>query len=132
MKKTNLFEVIRDIATIKSGDLNKRFNFNDAVSSNYILQRWISMVSNESACILNETTNKLWLGFDDNKELWYKLMLTIIPQNRYKKVTYIKKIGKIVNEKKDKDVEELANRYQLSQREVLEYQELIDKLKKEE
>ena len=131
MKKTNIYEVIKDIISTKSGELHKCFNFNQAVTSNYILQRWISMDTPETTHLVNETTNKLWLGLDDNKELWYKLLSTLINKKTYRKIIYIKKKERIINEKRDKEIEEFVSRYQLSKREILEYYKVIDKLNKE-
>ena len=62
---------------------------------------------------------------------WKPVVSTLIPTKAYKKIAYIKKKEKVVNENKNKEVEELAKKYQLSEREILEYLELMDKLNKE-
>jgi adenylate kinase family enzyme len=60
------------------------------VYNNFLVNRWVSMYDGESANLINETTNKKnYLG--DDKEMQYKMLLNIVPKNKYKRIDYIKK-----------------------------------------
>jgi len=60
------------------------------VYNNFLVNRWVSMFDGDSANLVNESTNKKnYLG--DNKEMHYKMLLNIIPKNKYKRIEYIKK-----------------------------------------
>lgn len=113
-----IYTILKDIFKTKDGTLHTKPDFNQALQSTYMLQRWISMDSIDTAHLVNETTNKLWIGLADDKELWYKLYLTLINKKNYHKISYIKRPKAVVSEKKEKMVEELANRNELSKREV--------------
>jgi hypothetical protein len=119
----NIFHILRDVLQTKSGTLNEKPDFK-ATFSPFLIQRWLSMESKTNAYLLNETTNKLWSGLEDDKQLWYKLYLVLINKKAYNKINYIKKSEKIVNEKREKEVEELAKRNRISKREIEEYLEL--------
>jgi len=83
----------------------------------YMLQRWCSMASTDSALILNETTNK-WLLSQNNKQLFYKTIISVLPKHKQKKVAYIKKVTKSNSVDNIKDIGHAA---ELSQREIREY-----------
>jgi hypothetical protein len=60
----------------------------------FLVNRWISMNDGESANLVNETTNKLnYLGND--KEMHYKMLLNVLPQKKYNRINYIKKVEKL-------------------------------------
>lgn len=60
------------------------------VYNNFLVNRWVSMFDGDSANLVNESTNKKnYLG--DDKEMQYKMLLNIIPKNKYKRIDYIKK-----------------------------------------
>ena len=130
MKKTNLFSVLKDVFATKTGKLHQCFNFQQAITSSYMFQRWVSMESCPSAYTVNATTNRLWLGLSDDKEMWYKLLTVVLEKRNFYKINYIKKAEKVVSEAKDKEVDELSSRNEISKREALEYWEMLDKLKK--
>ena len=56
----------------------------------YLVNRWISMNDPESANLVNETTNKLNY-LDNDRERHYKLLLNILPKQKYNRINYIKK-----------------------------------------
>ena len=55
-----IFDILKDIIQNKTGKCVESLEFDEAIGSHYILQRWLSMYSTLDAYILNETTNKLW------------------------------------------------------------------------
>jgi adenylate kinase family enzyme len=60
------------------------------IYNNFLVNRWVSMFDGDSANIVNESTNKKNYLRDD-KEMQYKMLLNIIPKNKYKRIDYIKK-----------------------------------------
>jgi hypothetical protein len=125
-----IFDILKDVLNTKSGTLTKESDFSTTFNP-YLVQRWVSMDSKENAHLVNETTNKLWSGLEDDKELWYKLYLTLLNKKNYRKIAYIKKSEKVVNEKREKEIEDLAKQYKLSKREVEQYLELVEYMEKE-
>lgn len=84
-----IFDFINNILFIKNP--YKAQNVEDIkVYNNFLVNRWVSMCDGESANLINETTNKKdYLGND--KEMQYKMLLNIIPKNKYRRIDYIKK-----------------------------------------
>lgn len=130
---TTIYLILKNIFHIKSEKLIDQPNFDEALSSNYMLQRWLSMESPTTAHLLNETTNKLWNAFDNDKKMWYKLYMVLINKKpeTYKKIVYFKKTKKIKNEKTEQIIETLANRNQISQRETEQHLALLTMLNKD-
>lgn len=57
----------------------------------FLVNRWVSMLNGECANIVNQTTNKK--GFlQDDKEMQYKLLLKVVPENKISRINYIKKV----------------------------------------
>jgi hypothetical protein len=51
--------------------------------------------------------------------MWYKLYLTLVDKSKsYKKIRYLKRDKKVVNEDRDKMIAELARRYEISKKEA--------------
>ena len=125
-----LFDILKDIVSTKSGKLHKEFDFNTAFKSPYMIQRWISMEHPKNAFIVNETTNKIWRGLDNDKKLWYILLtcLTKKPVSYFKKINYIKKASEKTDEKYEKAVEMLAKSNEISQREIREHISMMERL----
>ncbi len=116
---TTIFSILNDLMHKKNGNLHKQHDFPQAVKSPYLLQRWVSMATTDSAYIVNETTNKIYAGLNNNSELWYKLYFTLLPKTpSHKKTAYIKKSSEKINEKTEEIITILQNRNQLSRREV--------------
>ena len=113
-----IYTVLKDIFKTKEGKLHTKPDFSQALQNNYILQRWISMDSTENAYLVNETTNKIWSGLADDKELWYKLYLILINKKSYHKIGYIKRPSTVVNEKRKKLIDDESIKHQLSKREI--------------
>jgi hypothetical protein len=84
-----IFEYIKNILFFKKEYVQE--NTEDIKQYNiYMVNRWISMNDSESANMINETTNKRNY-LDNDRDMHYKLLLNIIPKQKYKKITYIKK-----------------------------------------
>jgi hypothetical protein len=119
-----IFDYINDILYKKKGDLLKKKELESEFQP-YMIQRWLSMHSNNNAIILGKTTNKLYNGVE-NKEQWYKLFLAVLPKAKFKRFKYIKKVKKQSRndpDNIDEAVEFIATSKQMSTREVRQYVE---------
>lgn len=116
----NIFTFINDILYKKKGDL-----LNDGESETlfvpYMMSRWTSMYSGSMAKLINQTFNRLWPAFD-NKDMWYKAFVVVLPKSRFKKIEYIKKNKetKKVNPERKQLIEYLAKNMEMSKREIKE------------
>lgn len=126
-----IYDVLRDIFQNKTATLIDDHEFKDAYASNYLMQRWVSMDSPDNTLKVNETTNKLWKGLEDDKDLWYKLFIALTEKKRFTKISYIKKQKKIVNEKRNNLINMLSNRNEISKRETEENLNLLEMLGKD-
>jgi hypothetical protein len=87
----------------------------------YMIQRWGSMHSPEIANLINETSNRHWPALSD-KEMWFNYMHGVIPNCRFKRISYIKKKKDTEEKTKNKDnVNKVANNLEISSREVNQY-----------
>jgi len=86
----------------------------------FLIQRWCSMHSTPVAHIVNETTNRYWGCYENNKD-WYIALKTIIPSCKFKRISYIKKTKKEVIKKNTENVRKVANNLEISIREVNQY-----------
>ena len=122
MIEPTIFDYMKDVLFTKKGTFlsahEESLNFQP-----YMLQRWCSMASKDSALILNETTNR-WSLLYSNKSLIYKTMLTCLPKQKQKKVAYIKKSTNL-STKEDHNV---SNVLEISERETKEYNEIVKHL----
>lgn len=116
-----LFDVLGDVMFFKKGDVLQSVE-NEGEISPYMLNRWMSMYSPETATLVNQVNNKYWKVLE-NKRDWYRFNLMLLPRNRYKKIEYIKKEKKEKTPKSDDDqiIEILARNLELSVREVKSY-----------
>jgi len=116
----NIFTFINDILYKKKGDL---LNDGDAetVFVPYMMSRWTSMYSSSMAKLINQTFNRLWPAFD-NKDMWYKAFVTVLPKSKFKKIAYIKKNkeAKKANPERKQLIEYLAKNMEMSKREIKE------------
>ena len=124
-------DILRDIFQNKTATLNDKHEFNDVYASNYLMQRWVSMDSTNNAVIINEVTNKLWKGLEDDKELWYKLFIALTEKKKFTRIKYYKKQKKEINEKRKILIDKLSIRNELSKREVEDKLNLLELLGKD-
>ena len=106
-----IFDYIKDILVTKKGDLP----LDQYVP--YIVTRWLSFINPTVAGTINQFNKQLLL---ENKELHYKMMISLFPKMNYApKITYIKKVKEEATEE-NKNLHLLAQRYELSEREVIQ------------
>ena len=127
----NLYDLLKEIIQTKKGTANKEHTFNDAFTSPFLMQRWLSMDTPLTASIINITSNKLYKGLDDDKNLWYKLFIVLNNKKTYKKIAYIKKEAKTENKTESKMIEKLSERNELSKHEVENNLKLLEALGKD-
>jgi predicted transcriptional regulator len=79
------------------------------------------MYSSSMAKLINQTFNRLWPAFD-NKDMWYKAFVTVLPKSKFKKIAYIKKNkeAKKANPERKQLIEYLAKNMEMSKREIKE------------
>jgi hypothetical protein len=116
-----LFEFINDILYKKTGKL-----LDDAEAESelqpFLLQRWLSFYSGDLAKLLNCTTNTLYKTYDD-KKMWYRIFMSIVPTNRFRKIKYLKRPKK---DNKVDNIEYLAKNMEVSSRELRDIVETFD------
>ena len=122
-----IFDHINSILFTKKQDNLKNVD-DESTFLPFMLNRWISMYSTDLAKIINETTNRYYNIF--SKSEFNSFLTTIIPYSRFKRISYIKKTKKEVDEEDDKKIELIAKNRECSQREVRElvaFEETINK-----
>jgi hypothetical protein len=103
-----------------------KMNISDLKTINpYLLNRWISMCDPSITNILNITTNR-WIKRKTNLDI-IKFYNCVLPKYT-KHIKYIKKKTNFKNTEEDLILN--STRIELSSREILEYNELIDFLSK--
>ena len=90
-----------------------------------MLQRWCSMSSADATLVINETLNR-WLTTHLDKQTCYNLLTAILPQQKAKKVAYIKKGDNL--SKQEYDIESISYVKEISKREIKEYLKLLKTL----
>lgn len=117
-----IFNFINDILYKKTGKLlNKKEN--ESVFQSYMLSRWMSMYSGNIARLLNLTINRLYKSLETVDQR-YKLYLTTVPIQKFKKINYIKKVKVEETEElleKEEQLNFLAESMKISKREIREY-----------
>jgi len=86
----------------------------------FLIQRWCSMHSTPVAQIINDTTNRYWGCYENNKD-WYVALKTVIPNCKFKRISYIKKSKKEAIKKNTENIRKVANNLEISVREVNQY-----------
>lgn len=113
-----IFETINDILYYKQNNQLDNID-NEKEYSGYMVNRWLSMYSDNVAVIVNETTNKFYNNFTTKKE-HYTFLCKVLPKSRIKRIEYLKK-DKAETKIDDKVVTFLAKNMETSKREILEY-----------
>ena len=116
----NIFQQLSDIIDKKENKLENNLE-DESEFVPFMVQRWLSMYSPQFAKILNVSSNRLWRAMED-KQMWYKLFTALIPKSNNKRIRYFKKTKKKGAKAPDAIfIEHLANRLELSRREVKLY-----------
>lgn len=86
--------------------------------NSYMTNRWCSMCTTDVVEIINTTTNKYWSVLAQRQD-HYEFLLHLMPTQRRKRLSYIKKT-KEESSKKDDDtvIRQTARRLEISVREV--------------
>lgn len=124
----NIFDYIDSITNTKK--FVDDIKYDESVYSGYMCNRWISMMDADSAIIINETTNRMWSQLPTKLE-HYEFLLNLMPRKRKQRINYIKKIKEPKAPVKADTVDvvkNVANNMQISQREVMMYQELMSSI----
>lgn len=118
MKKinNNLFDTLNWI--LKKGEKKPEI----LLESDFILNRWLSMVSPEVAHVINTTGNR-WNKFSIKPSL-AKFYKTVLPKN-FNKISYIKKK---VKEKEPEDYKELTNSLEISCKELIFFENALEEI----
>ncbi len=114
------FDYLKDIFVTKKGNLPLD-NYTP-----FMINRWLSFVNPAVAETINQFNNQTLL---ENKEMHYKMMLTLFPKMSYApRINYIKKAQEEIQEE-DKRIKLLAAKYELSEKEIislLAFKEALD------
>jgi len=116
----NIFDTLKDIVETKQG--NALDSFDDIQEFQpYIVCRWLSMYGADYTELLNCTVNEVYPGIE-SKEMWYKLLMTIVPQSKYKFARYIKKPKKErkFTDKEKSVIDLLSRNLEISKREIIQ------------
>ena len=117
-EKQLFFEILKDISFGKKDNLDKEELFNKAFLP-YMISRYLSMVPELSSYV--NIINK-FQGVLDKKQI-YHLLVSVIPK-KHRFFKYIKK-------SKEVDIGEIANYFEISLKEAIEYIKLNPHLRKE-
>ena len=123
----NIFDQLRDIIQHKKNSISEDIEFEKDFTP-YMVQRWLSFYSPQYAIILNYSVNSSWQAVDE-KAMWYKFFIGVIPKSRFRNIKYIKKNKEKTQAKLNTDiVNHLADRFELSRSEITSYIEsgLVD------
>jgi hypothetical protein len=105
-----IFDYIKDIVVTKQGNLS----LDHYVP--YLVNRWLSFINPTVCAGINQANSRVLL---EDKELHYKTMISMFPKMKYcPKINYIKKV-KESKQEQDLKIKTLAEKFELSVREVL-------------
>ena len=98
-------------------------NHEESQYSNFMSNRWISMYSDTTAEIINDSTNKYWSQMMQPKE-HYDFLMHLMPKYARKKINYIKKVKEDHKEQQETNSTSIARKMEISTREVEMYQDM--------
>jgi hypothetical protein len=92
----------------------------------FMVNRWITMYSPDMAKIINETSNK-YIQTLTTKEAQFEFLFNLIPKLKRKHLSYIKRKKETSSNDEDINyVEMIANKLEISQREVKNYMDNLE------
>lgn len=115
-----IFDCLNDILFTKRGKLLQNADDEPAFNQ-YMINRWASMYSPQMALLVNNTVNWLYAVFE-TKQQYYKFVSNVFPKLHNKRIHYIKK-NKTESTEEYPNVDILAKRLEISQREIKSYYE---------
>jgi hypothetical protein len=98
-------------------------NHEESQYSSFMCNRWISMYSNTTAEIINESTNKYWSQMMQPKD-HYDFLMCLMPKYSRKKINYIKKVKEDPAAEATNNNAAIARKIEISTREVEQYMQL--------
>jgi len=98
---------------------------NETQFSPYMINRWVSMYSDEMLEVINNTSNRYGSLFN-TKEQQYNWYYYLFPKIRFKKIQYIKKNKAAKEEIKEDNLDTIAKNKEISVRELKLYKDLFD------
>ena len=114
---TAIFTVIDSLYSKTPCELNDE---DKKTVSLYMVQRWLSMKSPTLTVLVNSTVNRLWK--DAPFDVWYPLLMAVVPKSRVSRVQYIKKSVTVSKKPIDNEIiESIASTLEISCREVKLY-----------
>lgn len=113
-----IFDFLNDIIACKTGNLIENFEDKKLYQS-YLVNRWLSFYNSSSCTFINETVNRYWNIILQDEQ--YRFLVETFPKNKVKRISYIKKIREEADPKRKELIEFLAQKLELSQREVEDY-----------
>lgn len=115
-----MFEHLNKILFKTKASIDENLN-EDSEFQPYLVHRWCSMYSAEIASLLNQTSNLHWSTLQNNTE-WFVYLDSVIPRTRFKRINYIKKKKETLVTKDRKQILlKVANKLEISSREVSQY-----------
>lgn len=103
-----IFDYIKDITTYKKGTVALEGYVP------FLINRWLSFISPQACQGVNSSVNALG---NLDKDIHYKLLLSLFPKSRVPFIKYIKKI-KVEKTEEDETISLLAKNMEMSQREI--------------
>ena len=96
-------------------------NHEESQYSSFMCNRWISMYSNTTAEIINDSVNKYWSQMMQPKD-HYDFLMCLMPKYNRKKINYIKKVKEDPAAVAKNHNTAIARKIEISTREVEMYQ----------
>ena len=96
-------------------------NHEESQYSSFMCNRWISMYSNTTAEIINDSVNKYWSQMMQPKD-HYDFLMCLMPKYNRKKINYIKKVKEDPAAVAKNHNTAIARKMEISTREVEMYQ----------
>lgn len=93
--------------------------------SAYMINRWMSMYSDEMLVIINNTANR-YISIFNTKDQQYNWFYNLFPRLKFKKIQYIKKNKKAKEEIEEDNLPTIARNREISVRELKLYRDLFD------
>lgn len=91
--------------------------YDESQYNSYMVNRWCSMCTTDSAEIINASTNRYWSVLNQRQD-HYDFLLNLMPTQRKKRLAYIKKVKEESDKKSEDNIKHIARSLELSVREV--------------
>ena len=123
---SGIFDFINSI--LYKTKLSDDVNVASSDYSQYMVNRWLSMYSNDVAHIINCTTNKFCNSMSNEEH--YNLLFSLIPKCKGKRLEYLKKEKIQEKEYEDYNIDNIAYNMELSKKEIKAMLDSIENMNK--